>query len=178
MKIIAIDGAKNTGKTELSLLLSKATGYTRVKFPNTELCSGKHIYRILKGEEHFDAVKFQFLQNTNKKYTIQSLDQSRTYIFDRYTLSEKIHGILKGLCENDVNELISKLPVPDFTIILHGNYFSANRDIFSDDQLRIREMNYSEGFKIPSEKRLFLENNRRPEELVETVLKALKGVGL
>ena len=178
MKIIGVEGPDFSGKTKLSTLISEMTGYPRIKFPNTRLETGKRLYEIINRKKQFDAEEFQILQNSNKKYTIIDLDPDGTYIFDRYTLSEIIYGKIKGLSDEYVRDLASKLPEPDFTIILHGNCFGIDNDIFSQDQTLIREMYYSEGFKIPSEKRLFLENNRRPEELVETVLKTLKGVGL
>jgi len=177
MRIIAFEGHDNSGKSTLAEMLSKSTGYELIKFPNEKLFSGQRIRAILNKNEPFEPASFQALQDSNKKETLRRLDPTKTYIFDRFKLSEIVYGLADGLPEEWVRENADLMPDPDVTVILVGVSYGNDGDIYSSDkhQEKIKELYKQEGKKA-SGNVIYVLNEVPIKVVFEKVYNGVKGV--
>lgn len=177
MRIIALEGHDNSGKSDLTEMLAKSLGYELIKFPYEKLFSGQQIRKILNKNESFEPASFQALQDLNKKETLRRLDLTKTYIFDRFKLSEIVYGLADGLPEDWVRENADQLPDPDITIILVGVSYGDDGDIYSgnEHQAKIKELYKQEGKKTAGNV-IYVSNEAPIDVVFERVLKEVQGV--
>lgn len=176
IKIIAIEGGDNVGKSTIAKMLSDYLDIELIKFPNEQLESGKRIRKMLNGDDPFDPEYLQNLQNENKIDTIHAL-MPGTYIFDRYKISEIVYGLANGVNEQSVRSCAYLLPDPDITFLLTGKSYGYDADIYGNDayqstitQLYLTEAKNSSG-------RIEIINNEKPiDDVFEEVVRKLRGI--
>lgn len=174
--IIAVEGPDRFGKTLLAHKLAERLGYTYIKFPNEELDSGRDLRRIINGGLLFDLMAYQKLQNENKLETLESLPE-KNYIFDRYKLSEVVHGKANGLSNEVVEGFADLLPDPDITVLVVGRPYGKDNDIFSSTeyQKKVKEL-YNEAGKDADGRTIRVCNYETPDEMLDKVMRELMGV--
>lgn len=172
MKIIVLEGADNTGKTEIAKMLAEKLGWTYLKFPTENTLSGMIVRETLNGKHRFEPHMFQINQNCDKEFTVNHLSQFKNYVFDRYKLSEIVHGYANGLEENEIMRLADVLPDPDITFVITGKSYGLDNDIFGnvEYQEKVKELFLREAKKAGG--RIELVNN---EKSIESVFNEIMG---
>lgn len=176
LKIIAIEGADNVGKSTLAQTLSDYLDIELVKFPNERLGSGKQARRMLNDEDQFDPEYWQYLQNENKIDILKTL-VSGTYIFDRFKLSEIVYGLANGVNEQCVRSCADLLPDPDITFLLTGRSYGHDADIYSNDEYQtvITKLYLTEA-KNSSGRIEIINNEKSADAVLEEVFRKMRGI--
>lgn len=138
MKIIAFEGPDKFGKTTQARKLAESINAEYVKFPNEKIWSGRQIRKILNKELPFEPASFQTLQIINRMETFQLLIPNKTFVFDRYKLSGIVYGLCDGLPTEWIRNVCDFLPNPDLTIILTGEPFGQDTDIYSKQEYQAK----------------------------------------
>jgi thymidylate kinase len=174
--VIAFEGPDKFGKTVLSEMLARESGFEYLKFPNEKIESGILIRRMLNGLDPFDPALLQVLQNQNKLETLYNL-KDKNYIFDRYKLSEIVYGLANGLSPGYVMDLADLLPNPDITILLTGRPYGQDNDVYSSSefQRRVKELFKEEG-KNAGGRVIWICNYGTIDEVFSEIVRKLQGV--
>ncbi|GEA16816.1 thymidylate kinase [Moorella sp. E308F] len=149
MKIIAFEGIDASGKATQAEMLATALqgrGYRVMvqSFPCYESPIGQLLKKWLRGEiglapqaVHmlFEADRYDFWA----KKPVLELEEYDFIIFDRYTLSNLVFGIVNGLYYSWLEAMQNDLPKPDLTFILDlpvelSFKRKKNRDRFEKDE--------------------------------------------
>lgn len=134
--VVAIEGQDSAGKATHSKLLAEKLGGTRFSFPNYASPTGQAIQGHLKKhwsvqcapgsvyanlEDRVDAFVFQSLQTVNRIEAIPRIVEAMergSVVFDRYTASQEVYGVLDGLDREWLRRISNPLPEPDVWILL------------------------------------------------------------
>jgi len=178
IKIIAIEGAENTGKSTIAEMLSDYSDIELIKFPNERLDSGKQIRRMLNGDDPFDPEYLQDLQHENKIDTLKIVT-SGTYIFDRFKLSEIVYGLANDIPGPYVRNSADLLPDPDITFLLTGKSYGFDANVYGNDEFQstITELYIAEA-KNSSGRICIINNEKSIDDVFGEVMRALRGVDL
>lgn len=133
MITIAIEGADRVGKTTQCKLLCDLCDMHYVKLPNEESYSGKVLRQILNKELPMEPTSFQALMFADQlKISQKYLGNVWNVVFDRFTPSAFVYGVLKGVDKVWLEDLFGNIRDPDITIVLHGVPFETENDIYGD----------------------------------------------
>jgi dTMP kinase len=139
--IVAVEGGDAVGKATQTKLLAERLGGVRLAFPDYEQPAGKAILGHLKKEwaawindngaatgdcphspADVDPLVFQCLQTVNRLEMLPvvraAADAGRHLVFDRYTTSGIVYGMLDGVDPTWVELISASLPQPDLWLLL------------------------------------------------------------
>lgn len=147
IKIIAIDGGDNVGKSTIAKMLSDYLDIELIKFPNE-----------------------------NKIDTLKTLTPG-TYIFDRYKISEVVDGLANGVNEQYVRNSADLLPDPDITFLLTGRSYGHDADIYGNDEYQstITKLYLTEA-KNSSGRIEIINNEKSADAVLEEVFRKMRGI--
>lgn len=179
--IIAVEGADGLGKTTQAKLLAEKLNCKYIKFPNEDKFSGKRIRELLNFEHFFEPASFQALQIINRLESLEMMREAETkdggIILDRFSLSGIVCGLVDGLPEEWLREVIGFLPTPDLTFLFVGDPYTQDKDVYGDaeKQAKIAELYLKEAKNSPGRIELIY-NGKSIEAVHEEILGKLKGV--
>lgn len=178
IKIIAFEGANNSGKSTLAEMLSDYSDIELIKFPNERLDSGKRIRSMLNGDDPFDPEYLQELHNENKIDTLNTIVPG-TYIFDMFKLSEIVYGLANDVPGEYVRNAADLLPDPEITFLLTGKSYGYDADIYGNDEYQsmITKMYLAEA-KNSSGRIKIINNEKSIDEVFGEVMWELRGIDL
>lgn len=179
--IIAFEGADGLGKTTQAKLLAEKLHCRYIKFPNEDKFSGKRIRELLNFEHFFEPASFQALQIVNRLESLEMMREAEAsdggIILDRFSLSGIVYGLVEGLPEEWLREVIGFLPTPDLTFLFVGEPYTQDRDVYGDTakQARIAEL-YLKEAKTSSGRIELIHNGKSIEAIHEEILGKLRGI--
>lgn len=153
--MVALCGGDAAGKATQTQLLAERIGGTRFPFPEYATPTGEAILAHLKGlwstGNPDDAMAFQCLQTVNRLEMLPAIRLALAegpVVFDRWSASAAVYGVLDGLDPEWIERINASLPQPDVWILL--------------------DVPVDEGFKRRPDRRDRIESNRPYLEKVRT----------
>jgi len=131
MTTIVIEGCDKIGKTTQCELMTNNSNMRYVKLPSEHLYCGQILRKILNKELPMEPVSFQALMFADQLQVGQyNFNDLWNVVFDRWTPSAFVYGVLKGVDETWIRQLFGNIREPDITIVLHGRPFEIENDVY------------------------------------------------
>jgi len=192
-KIIVIEGIDKAGKTtQANLLLNKLNSYkyhkyVKFDFPDYSTPVGKEIKQFLDGKRDYpDEVKMMLLSANRweKKAKIErEIGKGTTIIMTRYSQSNLVYGISKGLKLSWLLALDEGLPKADLVIVIDIKTNTLVKrskngiiDMFEKDLALIRKVKKNYGILANKFNWRIIDGERSMDDVNGEVLELVKKI--